>query len=145
MFFVFGQSLTSWLEFCDWKWIYDMKWEKPIIILIRELENQIEAIFSRNSDPDIVTMYHQLEDRITKTLISLKNSKEETLKWKSMYQELEAKMPAPTKEPGRKRIDDDKRKKVLQMYDNDIPMRKIAKDVGIALGTVSNIVNKYNK
>ena len=112
---------------------------------ISELENQREAIFSRNSDPDIVTMYHQLEDRITKTLISLKTSKEEALKWKSMYQELKAKMPEPPKEPGRKRIDDDKRRKVLQMYENDISMRKIAKDVGVSLGTVSNIVNKYNK
>lgn len=122
---------------------------------ISELESQRDAIFSRNSDPDIVTMYHQLEDRIANALISLKKSKDEVKKWKSMYQELKEQIPTtpttpPTedKEPqsvGRPKTDDEKIQKVLQMRENGLPMRKIAKELGISLGTVSNIVKQNTK
>lgn len=120
---------------------------------ISELESQRDAIFSRNSDPDLVTMYHQLEDRIANALISLKESKDEAKKWKSMYQELkdqisiqgsrmEDKKPKPI---GRPKIDNEKEQKVLKMRKNGITMRRISSELGISIGAIFNIVKRNSK
>lgn len=120
---------------------------------ISELEAQRKSIFIRNSNPDIITMYHVLEDRTEKILNNLKKSKEETKKWKAMYQELNEKIAAPAtpvkqKKPqpvGRPKTDYTKVQNVLKMRKDGKSMRVIANELGIALGTVSNIVKKYSK
>lgn len=120
---------------------------------ISELEAQRKSIFVRNSNPDIITMYHVLEDRTEKILNNLKKSKEETKKWKAMYQELNEKIDAPTtpvkpkktQPVGRPKTDDTKVQNVLKMRKDGKSMRVIANELGIALGTVSNIVKKYSK
>ena len=122
---------------------------------ISELETQIESIFHRNSDPDLITMYHALEERTEKSLDNLRKARKEVKEWKEKYQELKEKQtttPPPVetefKEPqsvGRPKTDDAKIQKVLKMREDGKPMRTIATELGISLGTVSNIVKKHSK
>ena len=122
---------------------------------ISELETQIESIFHRNSDPDLITMYHALEERTEKSLDNLRKARKEAKEWKEKYQELKEKQtttPPPveteSKEPqsvGRPKTDDAKIQKVLKMREDGKPMRTIATELGISLGTVSNIVKKHSK
>lgn len=122
---------------------------------ISELETQIESIFYRNSDPDLITMYHALEERTERSLDNLKKARKEAKEWKDKYQELKTEQtttPPPveteSKEPqsvGRPKTDDAKIQKVLKMREDGKPMRTIATELGISLGTVSNIVKKHSK
>ena len=122
---------------------------------ISELETQIESIFHRNSDPDLITMYHALEERTEKSLDNLRKARKEAKEWKEKYQELKEKQtttPPPveteSKEPqsvGRPKTDDAKIQKVLKMREDGKAMRTIATELGISLGTVSNIVKKHSK
>ena len=122
---------------------------------ISELETQIESIFHRNSDPDLITMYHALEERTEKSLDNLRKARKEAKEWKEKYQELKEKQtttPPPveteSKEPqsvGRPKTDDVKIQKVLKMREDGKTMRTIATELGISLGTVSNIVKKHSK
>lgn len=120
---------------------------------ISELESQISSIFYRNSDPDLITMYHALEERTERALDNLKKARNESKEWKAKYLELKEKQiaivqSAKPKEPqpvGRPKIDEDRVQKVLQMRKDGKPMRIIATELNISLGTVSNIIKKHSK
>lgn len=125
---------------------------------ISEYESQMKSIYLRNSEPDLLTLYHALEDRYNNNLASVKKTREEIKSLKATVKELQERLtttaPLPTEEPGedttpqsvgRPKTDDEKIQKVLQMRKDGIAMRTISKELGISLGTVSNIVKKYGE
>lgn len=117
------------------------------------LENQLQSIFYRNNNPDFTTMYHALERRNETVLDNLKNTRKEAQEWKAKYEELKEKLSAmpPQEEPekkqskGRPKTDDSKIQQVLQMREDGKSMRTVAAELGISLGTVSNILKKHSE
>lgn len=113
---------------------------------ISELESQREAIFTRNSNPDMVTMYHALEDRyntlLEKLRIANKKVKELQNEKKSVPVEVKS-TTTGTGKVGRPKTTDETRQKVIQMKSEGASYRKIAETLNISLGTVTNIINKY--
>lgn len=118
---------------------------------ISELESQLTGIFTRNSNPDFLTMYHSLEDRYANILERLRvaNKKIKELQNEKKSESVIPATPIITKnkgtgKPGRPKTTDEIMKKVIQMKSEGASYRKISETLNVSLGTVNNIIKKYN-
>lgn len=122
------------------------------------LSNKLNSIFARNQNPDIVTMYHQLETRLEVLTRNLNAAKRENKELCKKLQELKEadknnivtdaetkKCEAHTEKKTKGRpavISDETRQAVIELHNQNLSIRKIAAEVGISPSSVSNIINR---
>lgn len=119
------------------------------MVKINELENELTAIFSRNSNPDMVTMYHLLDDRYKKVLEQLRVARKTIKELQSNQPKEEIKKEttatATTGKVGRPKVTEEVRLEVVKMKSEGASYRKIAETLKISVGSVTNIIKKYEK